>query len=202
MAALAPEIHRLSDELAICQVYDTGVKAELFSTALTTSTGLLLIDPVSFEDEALKGLTRGQEVRAVIVTNANHLRASHEVAAKYSVPIYAHAAAGIAGALPPDNHVSVSPDVKVITIAGAPNGEIALHCGRDGGTLVLGDALINFGSHGFTFLPAKYCSNAKLMGRSLRELLNYSFERMLFAHGRPIMVNARARLLALLESET
>ena len=64
--------------------------------------------------------------------------------------------------------------------------------------MIMGDALINFEPYGFTFLPAKYCSNAKMMRRSLPKLLDYSFDRMLFAHGTPIVCGARQRLEELL----
>ena len=66
--------------------------------------------------------------------------------------------------------------------------------------MVMGDALINFEPYGFTFLPSKYCSNSKLMRASLGKLLDYSFERMLFSHGEPIVCNARERLKALLDA--
>ena len=84
-------------------------------------------------------------------------------------------------------------------IEGAPAGEIAVFDDADGGTMIMGDALINFEPYGFALLPAKYCSNAKLMRRSLPKLLDYSFERMLFAHGTPILSGARRRLERLLE---
>ena len=76
--------------------------------------------------------------------------------------------------------------LHVIGIEGAPPGEIVLHYAVDGGTLIVGDALINFEPYGFTFLPAKYCSNQKQMRRSLRKLLDDKAERILFAHGVPI----------------
>ncbi len=86
----------------------------------------------------------------------------------------------------------------VVTIAGAAAGEIALHLCADGGTLIVGDALINMGSQGFTLLPAKYCDNQKKMRLSLRQLLDYPFERILFAHGEPVTAQAHARLAELL----
>jgi glyoxylase-like metal-dependent hydrolase (beta-lactamase superfamily II) len=67
----------------------------------------------------------------------------------------------------------------------------------DGGTVIVGDALINFEPYGFTFLPAKYCSNQKQMLRSLRRLLDYKAKRMLFAHGTPILSGTTERLQAL-----
>ena len=78
---------------------------------------------------------------------------------------------------------------------------MAIHSKVAGGVVVIGDALINFDPYGFTFLPDKYCTNSKLMRRSLAKLLDYCFERMLFAHGTPIQSNARQRLEALLKSE-
>jgi hypothetical protein len=47
-------------------------------------------------------------------------------------------------------------------------------------------------------LPAKYCEDANLLRQSLAKLLNYAFERMLFAHGTPILGRARAHLEELL----
>ena len=85
------------------------------------------------------------------------------------------------------------PGLAAITIEGAASGEMAFHFADSGGTLVVGDALINFEPYGFTMLPAKYCSNQKQMRGSLRQLLDWPFERLLFAHGSPILSSARAR---------
>ena len=64
--------------------------------------------------------------------------------------------------------------------------------------MIVGDALINFEPHGFGLLPAKYCLDANLMRRSLGKLLDHAFERMLFAHGTPILSGARVRVEQLL----
>ena len=78
-------------------------------------------------------------------------------------------------------------------------GEIALYHSPNGGTLIVGDALINFEPYGFTFLPGKYCLDEKEMRRSLLKLLDRKAERILFAHGLPIVSNATARLRRLLD---
>ena len=67
--------------------------------------------------------------------------------------------------------------------------------------MVMGDALINFEPHGFGLLPSKYCLDPKLMRRSLRKLLDYSFARIFFAHGIPILSGARAKVEQLLASD-
>ena len=193
------EFDRISPELVVCHRYGTTVKAELFSTVLSTEAGVFLVDPISGSTEALDLFPREHRVVGILVTNENHVRASAEIAAELGAPIFAHDTAGVPGATPPER-AKLGPDLEVIAVPGAPKGEFALHCSRDGGTLIIGDALINFGSHGFDFLPQKYCENAKLMRRSLRKLLDYQFERMLFAHGTPICVAAKARFTTLLEN--
>src|SRR5207247_4459970 len=92
----------------------------------------------------------------------------------------------------------ISAGLTTIAIEGAALGESALHLEKDDGTIIIGDALINFEPFGFSLLPPKYCSNQKLMRQSLRQLLDFKFERLLFAHGTPILSSARARLEALL----
>ena len=59
-----------------------------------------------------------------------------------------------------------------IGIDGGPAGEMALHYDQGAGTIVLGDALINFEPYGFGFLPPKYCfgrpTNAPVAGETPR----------------------------------
>jgi hypothetical protein len=89
--------------------------------------------------------------------------------------------------------------LTAVEVEGAAAGEIAIHSAVGDGTMVVGDALINFEPYGFALLPAKYCSNFKVMRESLSRLLDYSFDRMLFAHGLPILSRARERLEQLLK---
>ena len=87
----------------------------------------------------------------------------------------------------------------MIEIEGAVDGEIALYHADNRGTFIVGDALINWDPYGFAFLPRKYCLNEKRMRRSLRQLLARPAERILFAHGTPLLSGASARLRQLLD---
>ena len=87
-----------------------------------------------------------------------------------------------------------------MTIDGAAPGEIALFW-AGAGTLIVGDALINFEPAGFALLPAKYCTNQRTMRRSLRKLLDCQAERIFFAHGSPITTRASERLRQLLDAD-
>ena len=139
------------------------------------------------------------------MTNSNHYRASAEFAEQFSVPIFAHRET-FPDKMPrqfrrvADGH-EICGELRAIGIEDAVPGEIVLHYAPGGGTLIVGDALVNFEPYGFTFLPGKYCSNEKEMRRSLRKLLDYKAERMLFAHGTPILFGASDRLRGLLDSD-
>lgn len=192
----------ITSDLAIWHAYDPTVKAELYSTRLITASGAYLIDPVYLQKEALEALTGSRPVAAIVVTNSNHHRAAASFAQQFAVPIFAYS-----GTFPKEHPSRIATladgeeicdGLRVIGIQGAAPGEMVLHYADDDGTLIIGDALINFEPYGFTFLPAKYCSSQKQMLRSLRKLLDYKAERILFAHGTPILTRASERLQALL----
>jgi Metallo-beta-lactamase superfamily len=195
----ALELEPVVPGIFLWRYYDPAIKTDLSSTGLQTDSGTFLIDPVSLAPDVLTGLN---QVAGVIVTNENHLRAAAQFAETFHVPIYAEAtvASALPKATPIDLESPFAPGLMAIPVDGAAAGEIAIHWQQERGTVVMGDALINFEPYGFTFLPSKYCSNFKLMRTSLAKLLDYSFERMLFSHGEPVLSHARERLEALLEA--
>jgi glyoxylase-like metal-dependent hydrolase (beta-lactamase superfamily II) len=156
--------------------------------------------------QALDELVGSSRVAGIIVTSSNHHRASVQFADQFSTPILARSETFSDPAPRRFTRVGDGEEIcaglRVIAIEGAAAGEIVLHYGPSGGTFITGDALINFEPYGFTFLAGKYCSNEKEMRRALRKLLDYNAERMLFAHGTPIMSGASERLQQLLNSGT
>ena len=201
MAKTATELVQVSDTLHLWHFYDANVKAELFSTAVKAPDGILFVDPIPLNAECLNELVDEYPVAGIFLTNANHCRAALQFSEKLSAPIFAHRATAAAC----EFYVSEIKDgesflqkVRAVEIAGAAPGEMAIYA-DNGGSLVIGDALINFEPYGFALLPAKYCVNAKEMRRSLLGLLDYEFEQMLFAHGTPLMHSARKKLERLLQ---
>jgi hypothetical protein len=182
---IASEIELVGPGLWIWRVYDPAVKADLFSTAIATTAGLYLVDPIPLVSDALASLMKFGAPAGIVVTNENHERAADRFVAQLQVPLYQRS--------------FIAPGLTAIPIDGGPPGEVAVYCEASGGTLVIGDALINCEPYGFALLPAKYCSNPKLMQRSLPKLLDYPFTRLLFAHGTPIVSRARQRLEELLQ---
>lgn len=199
---IASEIEPVAPGISLWRVFDPAVKADLFSTAIATSRGSYLIDPVALVPKAAAELHARNPIVGVIVTNKNHPRAAATFAETFQVPIHGHAVLVIGTDLlklePVEDRAIFASELTAIAIDGGPTGEIAIHSDRHGGSMIVGDALINFEPYGFAFLPPKYCSNARTMRRSLLRLLDYDFERMLFAHGMPILTGARHRLEELL----
>ena len=198
----ASDLLRLSDSLWLWQMFDPAVKSDLFSTAIKTDARLFLVDPIPLAAPCLDEIAVPIGTTSVLVTNLNHPRAAATFARQFEASIFA--AASVVGEFPAANATTIVDGEKIgsaglaISIDGAATGETAFHFAEDGGTMVVGDALINLDPYGFALLPAKYCSNQKSMRRSLRRLLDWPFERLLFAHGPPILAGARAQLETLL----
>ncbi|HEX7516576.1 MAG TPA: hypothetical protein VF345_04750 [Chthoniobacterales bacterium] len=194
----AQEVDEVSPGIFVWQAYDSKVKADLFSTALETPAGTYAVDPIPLGSDGLLSLRAHRKAAGIFVTNANHARAAAEFAKIFSIPIYVHdelrGSPDLLQATGVQDGEVFSHGLTAVAIDGGPAGEMALHYDDNGGTMVLGDALINFEPHGFGLLPAKYCLDPNLMRRSLGKLLDYAFDRMLFAHGTPILSGARARV--------
>jgi glyoxylase-like metal-dependent hydrolase (beta-lactamase superfamily II) len=194
----------ITPDLAIWHAYDAEVKAELYSTRLVTAGGVYLIDPIPLQKRALEALIGSVPVAGIIVTNSYHHRAAAGFAEQLSIPIFAHRDTFTDQRPFALNMVAdgeeICENLCNIAIDGGPPGEIVLRYAANGGTLIVGDALIHFEPYGFTLLPAKYCSDQKQMHRSLRKLLDHKVERIFFAHGMPIVSGATERLQILLNS--
>jgi len=171
----ASNFDHIASNIAMWHAHDSAVKAELYSSCLTTVSRTYLVDPILLRREALDEMIGSGPVAGIVLTNSNHHRAAAQFAEQLSVAIVAHAhtfpndqpsrLTTIA-----DGH-EICDQLRVIAIEGAAPGEIVLHYAANGGTLILGDALINFEPHGFAFLPAKYCSDQTEMRCSLPKTL-------------------------------
>jgi len=197
------ELQIVSDRFAIWHAFDRSVKADLFSTAVVTPEGTVLVDPIQISSSNLSELQARKPISAIIVTSQNHWRASDQLGQQLSVPIFGHAAAQVDDLVfvPVGNGDRVKTSLEIIAIEGAAPGEIVIFSEDDGGSLIVGDALINVEPYGFAFLPPKYCDDHRKMRRSLRRLAERPVKRLFFAHGLPIASNAGSRLRSLFDSE-
>ena len=77
---VATDLDKVATDLFIWQAYDQAVKADLFSSAIVTANGIFVIDPIPLGKVPLAQLHEQGVIAGVIVTNANHLRASSQFA--------------------------------------------------------------------------------------------------------------------------
>jgi glyoxylase-like metal-dependent hydrolase (beta-lactamase superfamily II) len=202
MSACAEELQAVSDTLFHWSVFDPSCKCEVGSIAVKVASGLVIVDPVPLADEAWAELTAAAPLRAVLLTNGNHVRNADALRKKHQVPIVtgftAHKA--VAPLVPDvtllDNELIYG--ASAIAIPGASPGETAFLFAE--GVLALGDAVINLDSEkGLELLPDKYCDDARENRRSLEKLLALEFHTLTFAHGLPVTHQAREKLRALLK---
>lgn len=206
MSAHAEEFQALSDSLFHWSYFNPQVKCEVGTTAFRVNGGLVVIDPVPLAEEAWQELLAGSPLRAILLTNGNHVREAALLRTKHQVPL------ATAPATRKDILEEVKPDVVLlpnemiygiasIAIPGATPGETAFFSNT--GVMVLGDAVINTSLEtGLEFLPDKYCTDAKENRASLQKLLNYDFHTLTLAHGAPVTTHAKDKLRALLASSS
>jgi glyoxylase-like metal-dependent hydrolase (beta-lactamase superfamily II) len=203
MTSQAAEFQMLSDAVCVWSVYEPSVKCEIGCTALKAGSGWVVIDPVPLSEAAWEELLAEAPLRAILLTNGNHVRDAANLCKRHQVPVVTA----------PDTRRDITelrPEVtllpgellygiQAIPIPGATPGETAFFSNT--GVLVLGDAVINLNTdRDLELLPEKYCTDAKQNRESLRKLLAFDFHTLTMAHGMPITRHARIKLAALLDS--
>jgi len=202
MTKHADEFQALSDTLYHWSVYEPAVKCEIGCVALKLPSGWVVVDPVPLADAAWKEMLAMAPLRAILLTNGNHVRDAVALRDKHKVPVVTA----------PDTRRDITelrPDVTLlpnellygitaIAIPGATPGETAFYSKT--GVMMLGDAVINTSTEtGLEFLPDKYCADAKQNRASLRQLLSFDFHTLTLAHGAPVTTRAKEKLAALLD---
>jgi glyoxylase-like metal-dependent hydrolase (beta-lactamase superfamily II) len=206
MTSQAAEFQALSDTLCHWSVYEPSVKCEIGCTALRLDSGWVVIDPVPLSRASWEELLAQAPLRAILLTNGNHVRDATNLRQRYKVPVVtAPDTRRDIAELRPD--VTLLPNellygIVAVAIPGATPGETAFFSKTEG-VMVLGDAVINVSTEkGLEFLPDKYCDNARQNHASLRQLLDYDFHTLTLAHGAPVVERAKDKLAALLNSSS
>lgn len=192
-----PEYHRVTENLFVWSGYNPECKTDCSSTAVRTPEGVVLIDPVRLEEQALTRMVGADKVVAVLLTNGNHERGADYEKERLDVPLYAPE--GARHEVAADHYVQdgemLFQTLKAIGLPGGGAGETAYLAP---GVLIVGDALIHL--DGLTVLPEKYCGNARLLRESLKVLPALEFGTVCFAHGLPLVQDAHAQVTALVEA--
>lgn len=188
------DFHQLTDSLFVWHDYNPECKTDCSSSAVLTPEGFVLIDPIRLEEQALERMVGHNRVIAVLLTSGNHVRGSAYEKERLDVPIYAPQ--GAKDELTADYWVKegevLFQTIKAIGLPGGAAGETAY---LTSGVLVMGDAVVNL--DGLEILPDKYCENPRLLRESLRVISSLDFQMVCFAHGLPLVEQAKEKLVAL-----
>lgn len=201
MTTCADEFQSLGNVGFYWSVYEPTLKCDMGCTALKTDSGLVVIDPVPLAEEAWKEILKNRPLRAILLTNGNHVRHADVLRKLHKVPIVTAPATN-------RDIIEIKCDVVLLEtellygispvyLPGATVGETAFF--SQAGVMALGDAIINTDPQkGMEFLPDKYCHDPEQNRLSLKKLLQFDFHTLTFAHGLPVASNAKEKLNALL----
>ncbi len=81
-----------------------------------------------------------------------------------------------------------------VHLPGCTDSEIGLYAKQSGGIVLLGDALLNSAAKGLGVLPQQYCDDRRQLRQSLHRLLDFNFKTVTFAHGDPLVGDAKKHL--------
>jgi glyoxylase-like metal-dependent hydrolase (beta-lactamase superfamily II) len=173
-------------------------KVDFNSYALKTPDGVVFIDPLKPEPDVLKELEGLGEPIGVFLTNEHHDRDADWFRKQYGIQIYAHEKAKADCDTKIDVLVldgeRLPGGVRAIYLPGSSVSETAFYTKLSGGIVFMGDALLNPGNKGLKLLPEPYIEDRKQALKSLPKLLDLSFQTITFAHGDPIVENAKKEI--------
>lgn len=170
-------------------------KVDFNSYALKTAEGVVFIDPLKPGPAILKKLEALGEPIGILLTNAHHDRDSDWFRKQYEIQVYAHEKAKADCDTKIDillmDGERLPGGVKAVHIPGSSAGETAFYAKPSGGIVLVGDTLLNQGDEGLMLLPEPYIEDKKQALKSLHKLLDLNFKIITFAHGNPIVQNAK-----------
>jgi len=179
-------------------------KIDFDSYALKTADGVVFIDPMRPAAKAVKQLEALGEPIGIFLTSANHDRDADWLRKRYEIQVYAHEKA----ASDCDTKIDVlvldgeklPGGLRTIHLPGATAGCVAFHTKQSGGIVFTGDSLLNITGKGLSLLSAQYVEDGKQMLRSLRRLLELDFKNATFAHGEPLIGDAKKQIASFLKT--
>jgi hypothetical protein len=188
--------------------FHEGIKYDIDSYYIEATEPAVLIDPRVPADE-LEWFDRHKTPEHVFLTNRHHYRHSDQFENAFRTKVWCHAE-GL-------HEFTAGEKVEAYQHGDQlPGGILALEVGvlcpeetallilASGGVLAIGDAAIRYGDD-LAFVPDQYMGNDPAgVKRGLREALmrvveERDFDTMLFAHGKPVVGDAKSKLRAFLE---
>ncbi|MFY9268111.1 MAG: hypothetical protein WAO55_00010 [Candidatus Manganitrophaceae bacterium] len=171
---------------------------------IETGKERILIDPPPMTIDDKQDLSING-VRGVVLTNRDHTRDAMECRLLLNTKIWVPKAdAAEMGSITVDHTYQdgdlLPAGLKVIAISdGKSPGESALYLPREGGVMILGDALIGQPDGTLSLLPSDKYADFRKAKEGIRRLLDYDFEVVLVGDGKPILSGGKKAVEAFLK---
>ncbi|MDF1664957.1 MAG: hypothetical protein P1V97_24560 [Planctomycetota bacterium] len=165
------------------------------SYCVETKNGPAIIDPVDpGNDKDRNAILDLGEIKTIIITNRNHVRAASWLAKATKASVFMHVNEEPATEITVDERVKdgdlILDELRVIELPGKSPGEIALIREEDGGQLFIGDALIGRPAGSLSLLPDAKLDDPLRLKRSVRNLIDEQFDALLLADGASVLSDA------------
>jgi glyoxylase-like metal-dependent hydrolase (beta-lactamase superfamily II) len=166
--------------------------------------GNLCIDPVLPADVDLDAIAR-LGVRNILITNRNHSRAANAVRERTNASVLIHpddAPHAREQGMAIDGELRTGQSIGPLVVVGAPGkspGEVVLHWPARR-ILFVGDAVIGNPPGRCSLLREKVMDDPPRLRRSVVALAGLDFDALLVGDGVPILHDAKARLLELVQT--
>ena len=172
---------------------------------LVCKDGAVVIDPPphSTTDEMFFDKKLKFKPNLAVVTNKHHLRNVQWWLERYKIPLAMHEGETndydfvVSKKLKEGDRVAG--ELQVLHLPGKTPGEIGLYLEREGGTMILGDAIIGEPMGSLGLLPKEKIQNQEELEQSLQKLSSLIFERLLLGDGEPLLVGAKREVTRLLD---
>ena len=204
MKELFPDIYQITTRL-------TALKVPSAMHIVKAEGDVTLIDPFVLSGSETEELEALGNPTYILVTEANHVRDAEEYRNRYGAKVLANRAAVPKLGIPVDeafgDDETLPGGLKSIEIPGASIGETIFRYNQGGGTLIVGDAIMNLQPgdrglimrlvgfpEGLGLMPKLVMTDKKRAAESYRNLLNHDFDRILVSHGSPVLNDGKKQL--------
>lgn len=197
---------RLADNVYSWNKFNEAKGLNFNGTLIICWDEAIVVDPPPHSANEEAFLDKKLEARPslAIVTNKHHLRDVQWWLERYSIPLAMHETETndydfeVSRKLKEGDRVAAG--CRILHLPGKTEGEIGIYIEEDGGTLILGDALIGNPMGALKFLPKEKIRDQDRLEKSLQKLRTLSFERLLVGDGEPLLSGAKTVVIKFLDA--
>jgi glyoxylase-like metal-dependent hydrolase (beta-lactamase superfamily II) len=186
---------------------------DLNGYAITLDQGTVLVDPPAPEPGDWAGFDALKPIAKIVLTNRDHVRDAEIFRERYGARVVAGAEevaqlAPVAIDEPVREGELIAGALRAIHLPGKSPGEIGLYFDpahhalsrQLGGILLLGDAIIGNPPGALGLIPTPKLDNPAQLKQSLRKLLDYDFDVLLFCDGQSVLSGAKTKVAEFLKT--